>query len=1113
MRSKKSGTKVGLARLDADLFLRSINIAFDASYPERIGHFRPTSKCVPLIRALMGFEAERAFFLVAPYGSGKSLTAAYALHLVENSKTSGPVRLEINKRLQLVSPELANFAQTRRASPTKKGLALALHGHVGNVAQQLKAAACESLRRIGLRRWRALEALETSDVTIVLNSIREICRKDDCELVTIIWDEFGRHIEALVAEGRGDELSEIQTIAEFASRSQKYPLTFCAILHQGLLHYASGLPQAMRADWKKIEGRFDTIQYIDDSKEIYRLIGEVVSARRQEEVSLAAVGRLQKQCHELGLFGEFKPRDLVDLLKSASPIEPAALYLLPRVSARVAQSERTLFSFLYHCDLSQNVSVADLYDFFSPSMRADTAVGGTHRQWLETESAISKLASGDGGVQVLKSACLLGFGTSGERSRTPHALLEFATRGYSALSPSDVLGQLINRKLLLHRKHNDDVSVWHGTDLDLRGRLEDERAKLAESFNLVAFLSKEAPPPVWKPVEHNDTHFVRRYLSGAYLTKESFEAIRSWTITEIPPDSDGRIVYLLADDKDELNAAERIARDLTDDERLIIALPSEPIPLYDAAIEVAALQRMQRDQDLLESDPIALAELQQMTDDSFGHLQRLVDRMVKPSSKGVRWFHLGKEACPANDRELRTWLSQIMNHVFGKTPALNNEMINRKKPSPALVNSRKKLTLAILERHGREQLGIEGYFPDRSMFNTVLLQTGLYRKDSRSERWGYAHYSKIRDPGLRAVWQEFQVFLTQPSDRSISFRQLLDRLQSPPYGMRIGVMPIILAAALRAFPSAISLMRKGQYLSDVLPTDVENICRFPSEYEVFVLDIDAPKQKFLRALHKHLSVSANYEIEENDLIRLTFDALEAWKHQLPPAAFTTGQLTAETLRFRTAVERISDPVLLFFTEIPNAVGVQLGESKKLMNAIKKCSRELEEVALGYSERAQLVVRNALTVGNRESSDFSLRLIAKRWAGFFPGQFVEQLSDGVAKGLLSRMTIDYDSDALFLDSIASLLVKKAVRRWDDSMVATFDREFTNYVMKIESAARSYPAPTDALRKGLSQLVFGRLTEILVQLEDLVGKRQTEEMLDNWQKGKEAFSHGHHERSTR
>ena len=67
-----------------DAFLRSINIVYDAGEPERIGHFRPTAKTVPLLKALFGEENERAYFVVAPYGSGKSLTATYALQVIEN---------------------------------------------------------------------------------------------------------------------------------------------------------------------------------------------------------------------------------------------------------------------------------------------------------------------------------------------------------------------------------------------------------------------------------------------------------------------------------------------------------------------------------------------------------------------------------------------------------------------------------------------------------------------------------------------------------------------------------------------------------------------------------------------------------------------------------------------------------------------------------------------------------------------------------------------------------------------------------------------------------------------------------------------------------------------
>lgn len=1085
-------------QLDVGSFLRSINIAFDSNYPDRISHFRPTTKSTSLIRALLGLENERAFLLVAPYGSGKSLTASYVVHLIENTKNSVGVRREINKRLEVVSPLLAKLAGSRRASKTKRGIAITLHGHSENLAEEIKQSAIASMKRSGMgRNIRSLSLLDTNDSIEVLKAIKNVCTKNKCDVVAIIWDEFGRHIESLVAEGRGDKLSEIQFIAEYVARSQAVRMTFCLVLHQGLLHYATGVPQTMRNDWKKIEGRFQTIQYVDDSKEIYRLIAEVVSSRRPEGFDQKKITGNAKKSLELGLFTGFKSRELNDLLKTAYPLEPTTLFLLPRVSARVAQNERTLFNFLYHVDFTRPITPSDLYEFFAPSMRSDTAVGGTHRQWLETESAVSKIPSDDTGIDILKTSCLLGLGTSGERSRTNKPLLEFSAKGYENTSVKKPISQLIEKKLLLYRKHNDDLAVWHGTDVDIRGRLGRERLRVASEFDLVEFLTKELAPPVWKPVEYNSVFCIRRYLTGQYFSGSGFGAFVDFDLglDRLPVDNDGRVYYLLANDVDELRQAKKSADEYKGDTRTLVVIPREPIPIFDAAVEVAALLQMQLDSNLLDSDPLALAELQQMTDDAFNHLQRLVDRLVLPCVNGPRWFHSGNEIDADNPRQLRHELSKIMKSVFGLTPRLNNETINRKKPSGTLVNSRKKLVMAILERNGQEELGIQGYFPDKAMFNTLMLNTGLYRFDSKAKIWGYSHASGlVNNPGLQRLWEELQQFLTIPSGRPKCFSHFIDKLKAPPIGVRAGVLPIFLAAAFRAFPSAISLMHKGEYLTDILPSNIEDLCKNPGDYELFVLDIDAKKQKYLRNCHKFFSSAANYEIEENDLIRLTFDSLEAWKHQLPPAALTSRQISESAVNFRNAILRTRDPIQLFFHDIPSALQQNIEKPKLLMASLKKCCVELQEVASVYYDQAKKTVCDSLTAGSSPTST-DVRQVARTWGGYFSSQFIENLRNGVAKGFISRLSLEYDSEQLLVDSLASLIVKKPIRRWDDSVLAIFEREINNVVVQIENEARTISVRDRPTEIGLAHLLVGRMSDLYRQLIDIVGKQEANNLITN------------------
>ena len=90
----------------AETFLRSINIRYDALHPERIAHFHPTTKSVDFLKALAGFDNEKAFIIVAPYGTGKSLAATYLLHLIENCPESKKTLAEIGNKLYSVSPDL-----------------------------------------------------------------------------------------------------------------------------------------------------------------------------------------------------------------------------------------------------------------------------------------------------------------------------------------------------------------------------------------------------------------------------------------------------------------------------------------------------------------------------------------------------------------------------------------------------------------------------------------------------------------------------------------------------------------------------------------------------------------------------------------------------------------------------------------------------------------------------------------------------------------------------------------------------------------------------------------------------------------------------------------------
>jgi hypothetical protein len=1080
-------------------FLRSINLRFDADHPERVEHFRPTTKCVALLRSLAGLSAERALLIVAPYGSGKSLSATYLLHLLENRPPARRVLAIIADRLHAVSGELAAFATDRLADEAAHGLILALHGHCESLGESLRSAAVEAFRRHGLgRHARALEKTPCESGDDALSLLRAVHTKAadlGMDRVAVLWDEFGRHLESLIQDGRSSALGEVQSLAEYATRSAEPPVTLGVLLHQDLLQYAAHLPQSVRAEWKKIEGRFYTTQYVDDSKELYRLLGELISERASAGTpSPEAVSARARRARELGLFPDFGQRELEELLAAAYPLEPAALYLLPRLSARVAQNERTLFTFLHASELHDLTGPDRLFDYFAPAMRADTAAGGTYRQWLETQSALSNAGDDDDAARTLKIACLLGLGTSGERTRTSRDLLLYALDGYRGDNgAAATVDRLVERKLLLHRRHGDEVAVWHGADRDLRGRLEDEKNRERAAFDLVAFLSVEAPPQAWRPVEYNDDFHVRRFLQGeccdlATLTKLT-EAAHQQAL--IPVGCDGKILYVVVESREECEQAGDLAQRRVLHPRLVTAVPKEPVPVREVAMEVASLLRMQVDGELVGSDPMVRPELLQMTDDARAELQRLADRLTRPGRFGPRWFSRGTVLPATTPRKLRACLSELMPQVFRLTPRINNEMIVRHAVSPQVVNARKKLLMAILERSGEEGLGIEGNFPDASMFRTVLVHTGLYRRNPDG-RWTYALPEEIGDPGLREVWSAFRQFFCSPAPTPKEPEHLLQDLQEPPYGLRAGVLPVLVSAALRAFPSAVSLTKDGTYVPDLLPSVVEDLCREPAQYRLRVLDLDDDACAYLRGLCAWFGGEETGATGDSDLIRRCYDALESWKARLSEAALTSRRVSDPTQRFQAAIQQRLEPAELLLRLIPQACGHEPRDTEELLAAVLQCRDEMEGVTTVFESLARDSLARALgaRVGDPEGS---LRQTAKRWADCFSVALSERLPDAVTKGLLARMRMPYGSDARFLDSLASLLVGKRLHRWDDGSVVTFDREMHDVVHRIEEAALATPQadlPDMEAARGLAQLARARMEELFDRLVQFVGREEAE-----------------------
>lgn len=1100
-KSKATSTTVRKSRalekggLSVETLLRSINVVFDVAEPSRVAHFRPTGKSVSLLRAMLGLQGEAAFVVVAPYGSAKSLASTYCAQVVENRDVAREAIRIVAKRIESIAPDLAATISTRTRKDSA-GLVVALNGPTANIGESLRAALLESLRRTGRKslakrienvRWGSVEDFLEFVVTLGSGA------KDSADRLLLVWDEFGRHLESLVAGGRASELNDLQTLAEFASRHSSPRMTIALLMHQPLVQYAGSAPQGVRNEWSKIAGRFETVEFVDDSRETYRLLSEAMQARSGGDASAkvsTASRTVAAEAKRLGLFTDLPKGTLEELVQAAAPMHATALWLLPRTSARVAQNERTLFTFLGSIDVNATVGLAEIYDYFAPVMRGDMATGGSYRQYLEAESAVAKCADIEFGAHAVKCACLLGLGLSGARARASRELVEFALSAYCGLlKANSVVSELVKRKILLHRKHSNELSVWHGTDADLRGRLEAEMARRGEPLDVVVALNAELPAPIWKPIRYNDDYKISRFYRSEYRRVADFAARAEFVRASDAPFADGHVIYLIPESEAECERAREVAVSLTKQERnLAVCVPVKPLRLSSPLGEIDAIHALQRDKDLIESDPLVTSELQQMLEDSRAHIQRTMDGVLIPEGKSTIWFADGKQRALHGAAALRELLSQQMEKRFPKAPRIANELIVRKKPSAVVVNARKKLVLAVLERSGKESLGIEGKSADHSMFRCLFFNSGLYRSQGE-EAWRYAAPDELEDAGLREVWREFRDFVATPSPEPKPLGRFFTTLQAPPYGVRDGLIPILFAAALKAFPAPVTLSKRGEYVSDILPSTVEDLCKNPEEYRFTVLDLGVKECTFLQSVHQLFSGTEGTSPADGDLVRLAFESVGAWKRQLSPASQKTYRISPATKRLRDAVNQPGDALVLLLSAMPRAVG-QSTDLEKAVEAIRSAKAELEEVPKRFELAAAEAIRRSLGVA--EVADRGLRSICDLWLAAIPNSIRDRLKanrdDPRPGALIERMAIRYETDDQLLQSLCSLVSDTRPARWEDTTPAVFARTFDDTVRRIEAAAVEAAVETKLSadeKLSMARLGQARLRAVLGMLSDVVG----------------------------
>ena len=402
-------------------YTRSINVERDRGSPSIVGAYVPTARSIDLLEdvatALGRADQPRAWSLVGPYGSGKS---SFALFLHELLGPPGSAKKAARKSLAAERPDLARrFARqdpwcrvvlTGSEEPLGARLLVALNEAATNFWEGKpgrKPVVVEELRR-ALRRRK----LADSELLRLVDSLQRAVERNGAGGLLIVIDELGKFLEYEARQGQGG-VYLLQQLAERAYRARKANLLFFVLLHQGFDLYARGMGEQLKNDWAKVQGRFESVSFVEAPEQTLRVVAAAFSnslpESQQQSVAKQSTRTANTLARAKALPSGLDADAAASIFASCYPIHPISLLALPQLCHRFAQNERTLFSYLGSREphgfqdslaslskFGNRVHPDQIYDYFVHNQPAVLADPLTHRRWAEVVTAVERVEDADG---------------------------------------------------------------------------------------------------------------------------------------------------------------------------------------------------------------------------------------------------------------------------------------------------------------------------------------------------------------------------------------------------------------------------------------------------------------------------------------------------------------------------------------------------------------------------------------------------------------------------------------------------------------------------------------------------------------------------------------------
>lgn len=853
-------------------------------------------------------------------------------------------------------------------------------------------------------------------------------------LLVLVIDEFGKFLEFAAKNRQEIEIYFLQKLAEFVNKPDRNILLITS-LHQNLETYSLHLDKSIIQEWKKVKGRFSDLTFNEPVEQLLMLASKVINSKASNNSYVDLI--------ESNKLFVFKKENILSVESKIFPLNSISAYVLSSALQKYGQNERSLFTFLnslFFLEYKSNekpFELPDLYDYLFEEFY--TYLVGKFNpdfsNWSAIKTSLERVENIDVVDQELAQQLLKTLGLMNIFSKSGAHLNDKFFKSYFGKESkvSDVLKVLSKKQVIRFSKFDDSYKLFEGTDLDIDLAISKAEYKIS-GIDVLSKLNSHFSFPV----------IIAKSVSYLTGTPRLFEFVLSnEAINELPNGQIDGFVNLIFTDKN-----------IDEDKLLTLSLGSPIIfgyfnntgGIFETLLEIEKTKEVLIDmQD--ENDRVAIRELKSIIKSNEILLNHYV--MNSLYTDKVSWFSRGNRLQFDNNTTFNTELSNICLNIYGETPIIQNELINRHKTSGSVSSARKSLWKKLTANSDIENLGYaEDKWPaDKTIYFTLLEKTGIHRLNED----GYMLGAPTRED-FNFLWQVSCRFLDEAKSSRKSVLSLHKILTQPPLKLKQGVIDfwVPLFLYLKRGDFALYSIKNG-FIPFIDETVLYMLDRNVNEFEVKSFQLNNLRLNLFNKYRDFLRQENTTTIDTTSFIE-SIRPLLIFYRDLTEYAKSTKTVSTESVKLRDAISRAKDPEKTFFEDFPEALGYTLQslakDEKVFEEYIIDFQNHIEEIKGSFENllnRFELFIQNEIIGKKIEFSKYKNRL-KSRFSSIKEHQALSR-----HKIFLMRVNSNLNDRDSFLMSLSQALIGKQLDKIKDADEVLLFEKFKDIISELDNLA--------------------------------------------------------------